>query len=122
MKLGLGSRSSRQSAKNVTLEVLSALAQAVDGLPVPGAKASIGAVVQFIKAADVSTIYGGVHSDSQALAFKQRVKANDDELIQLKDSILELIGVLERTRHSRAGMPEALANNMEDLFQCVVQV
>jgi hypothetical protein len=47
-------KSGTQSAKNATLDVLSTLSMVLEGLPIPGAKASVAILVDFIKAVDVS--------------------------------------------------------------------
>jgi hypothetical protein len=50
------------------------------------------------------------------------MEANNEELTQLKNSILELVGILNRTKSSHARIPEALDRNMKDLFEYVVRI
>jgi hypothetical protein len=55
MKLTCLSCSSAQTAKNTVVDVLSILVNALDGLPIPGAKGAAATVKDMIKAADVSS-------------------------------------------------------------------
>jgi hypothetical protein len=65
MKFSL-SQSTRQTAKNTLVEALTVLINALDGLPIPGAKASATSVLQLIKAVDVSKSYASLAKNSRS--------------------------------------------------------
>ena len=113
------STKTKQNVKNSVIAALTTLSIVAETVPLPGAKVPAAALLELIKAVEVSNndampVWIVTHS-----IWSKKMNANTEALEQLHQSLLELISILDKTKFG-TNVTEELKQNVQRLFGCVI--
>jgi len=113
------SQTTRQNAKNSVILALTTLSIIAETIPIPGAKVPAVVLTELVKALEVNgnvTVWFGLLLT--IFYPSKKMKVNKEALEELHQSLLELIGILDKTKVGPF-VSEQLQQNVVRLFEYV---